>query len=137
MIAFDKQRLSEKNMSDAQKPVIIELDAIPWSSHPTILGIEIRMFQNKNSFSPSDIVIARIETRSEIPWHVHESESEIAYILQGTAKLYSALANPAESPVITENDFTEGIASIIPPGLWHRVINTGDRTVLILAFHTP
>jgi len=124
-------------MPDKLEPVTVQLENIPWTPHPTIPGIEIRMFQNPEPFSPSDVLIARIEAGSKIPWHVHEQESEIAYILQGSATLYTAPAKPEDSPAVTESDFVEGVAGVIPPGLWHSVVNTGDATVLILALHTP
>jgi hypothetical protein len=66
-------------------PVTIDLDDIPWQPHPTIPGIDVRAFQNEADFSPTDILIARVTAGGEIPWHVHDSETEIAYVLQGTA----------------------------------------------------
>jgi mannose-6-phosphate isomerase-like protein (cupin superfamily) len=116
-------------------PVTIDLDDIPWQPHPTIPGIDVRAFQNEADFSPTDILIARVAAGGEIPWHVHDSETEIAYVLQGTGRLYSA-ESEARDPA-AESPMLSGQAVIIPPGLWHCVHNTGAEELIILALHTP
>jgi mannose-6-phosphate isomerase-like protein (cupin superfamily) len=116
-------------------PVTIDLDHIPWQPHPTIPGIHVRAFQNEADFSPTDILIARVAADGEIPWHVHDTESEIAYVLQGAGLLYSAESE--ERDPVAEAPMSRGQAVIIPPELWHSVHNTGTEEMIILAIHTP
>lgn len=116
-------------------PISIDLERLDWQPHPTIPGIEIKLFQNEIGLSPVDVLIARVAAQSEIPWHVHATDSEIAYGLQGTGILYCALDEAHRT--VSETSLTSGSAVIVPPGLWHAVRNTGDDDLLIFAAHTP
>lgn len=116
-------------------PSLFDFEEISWSPHPTISGIEVKMFANEKSFSPNDILMAKVDPGGEIPWHVHERESEVGYTLQGKAVLYSAETEAREQAVETKVD--AGEAFVIPPGTWHALVNTGQSDVLIFALHTP
>lgn len=116
-------------------PVSINFEQLTWQPHPTIAGIEIKLLQNDTGFSPTDVLIATVAEQGEIPWHVHETDSEIAYVVQGTGTLYCAADESHKSA--TETAMTAGNAVIVPPGLWHSVHNIGDGDLLIFAAHTP
>ena len=75
----------------AHSPLSAAFDTIDWQPHPTLAGIEIKLLQNKADFSPKDVMLARVAPLSEIPWHVHLADSEIAFVVRGTGVLYSAL----------------------------------------------
>ena len=115
-------------------PVVIPFDDLSWIPHPSISGIEIKLFNNSAAFSPSDLMVAKVETGSVIPWHVHEEEAEIAYMLIGEGTLYYA-ETEAHDPAY-EKHITAGKGLIIPPGTWHSLVNTGAEGVHILALHT-
>lgn len=116
-------------------PLTIDFDQLNWQPHPSIQGIEVKLLQNPMEFSPVDIMIARIVPGGEIPWHVHESNSEIAYVLQGEGTLYCA-ANKQQDTT-TQTAMSAGSAVSIPPGLWHSVRNIGEAELIIFASHTP
>jgi mannose-6-phosphate isomerase-like protein (cupin superfamily) len=118
-----------------QTPIAIDFDAIPWQLHPTISGIYVKAFPNNASFAPTDVLIARVDTDGEIPWHVHETDTEIAYMFQGRGTLYSAPGENREQ--VAETAMIAGQSLLIPPGLWHSVRNIGDSDIIVLAIHTP
>jgi mannose-6-phosphate isomerase-like protein (cupin superfamily) len=116
-------------------PITIDFDGLPWLPHPTISGIYVRAFQNEAAFAPTDVLIARVDRGGEIPWHVHPTDSEIVYVLQGAGILYSA--QDEQRSQMTDAPMRAGQGVIIPAGLWHSVHNTGDDALLALAIHTP
>ena len=118
-----------------QEPILIPFDEIDWAPHPTIPGVESRMFINEASFAPTDALLARLEPGREIPWHVHETDTEVVYTLQGRSLLLCAEHEGAEE--VTRYESIPGRAVIIPPGLWHAVQNPYDETMIAFALHTP
>lgn len=116
-------------------PIRADLGQLDWQPHPTIPGIEIKLFQNEHDCSPVDVIVARVAKQGDIPWHVHPENAEIAYVMQGTGILLSAPDEAHETA--SETPMTPGSAVVVPPGLWHSVRNTGDGDMLIFASHTP
>ena len=116
-----------------QPPVSVDFAQLDWQAHPSIAGIQTKFVQNDSPFPPIDLLIATVAAGGEIPWHVHESDSELAYVLQGEGILrYSAdesHENAAEIPLPT------GSAVIVPPSVWHHVQNTGGVDLLLFASH--
>ncbi|MBZ0297705.1 MAG: cupin domain-containing protein [Anaerolineae bacterium] len=118
-----------------KNPINVDFEDLEWQPHPTIPGIEIKLFQNTSDFSPVDVMIARVAQHGEIPWHVHETNTEITYVLQGSGILYGAEDEKHE--VVSATPMDAGGTVVVPPGLWHSVENTGDGDLLIFASHTP
>ncbi len=116
-----------------QTPISINFAQLDWQDHPSIAGIQSKFVQNDSPFPPLDVLIATVAADGEIPWHVHETNSELAYVLQGEGILfYSAdksLESRAEIPLPT------GSAIVVPPAVWHRVQNTGSGDLLLFASH--
>ncbi|MBZ0289744.1 MAG: cupin domain-containing protein, partial [Anaerolineae bacterium] len=80
-------------------------------------------------------LIACVAVGGEIPWHVHETASETAYVLVGQGLLKYA-QHDKNNPV-SEVFIKAGVALTIPGGWWHTVLNTGDVPLELFAFHTP
>jgi quercetin dioxygenase-like cupin family protein len=90
--------------------------------------ISIKLLESRTTHPTSSIVIARVAAGGEIPRHTHPVETETAYVLSGQGKLITDA---------TEYIFDAGIAVTVPPGLAHRVVNTGDTPLDIFAIHSP
>jgi oxalate decarboxylase/phosphoglucose isomerase-like protein (cupin superfamily) len=118
-----------------QEPTIIKFDELDWTRRPAFPGVEARIFTNEASFAPTDAMLARLEPGREIPWHVHETDTEVVYTLQGRSLLLCAEHEGAEEVIQYES--LAGRATIIPPGLWHSVQNPFDETMIAFAIHTP
>ena len=93
--------------------ILIHFDEIPWAPHPTIPGVETRLHMHEESFAPTDALLARLEPGRKIPWHVHETDTEIVYILQGRALLLCAEYEGAEE--VKQYEMQTGRSVIIPP----------------------
>lgn len=106
-----------------------------WQPHPTIAGIETKFFATHSDYIPvHDVLIAKVEAGQVIPWHVHSETCEVAYVMQGQGSILTALTE-AHDPT-TRHDLETGSAVIVPAGLWHSVINTGQDPLLLFALHT-
>ena len=114
-------------------PFTINFDELPWQAHPTIAGIETKFFQNEAAFAPRDVLVATVTENGEIPWHVHATDSELAYVLQGSGTL-SYAPDESHEPSF-EIALHAGAAIVVPPTVWHRVLNMGAEDLLIFAIH--
>lgn len=118
-----------------QEPIIIKFDEIDWAPHPTIPGVETRMFINQASFAPVDALLVRLGPGGDIPWHVHEADTEIVYTLQGRSLLLCKEHESAEE--VKQYESLAGRGLIVPSGVWHSVQNPYDETMIGFAIHTP
>lgn len=88
--------------------------------------VRLTAFVNKEELHNKGRLFSRItlESGCGIGYHVHEGESEIFYIIQGTA-LYNDNG--------TEREVSAGDVTICPPGEGHAITNRGDVTVELAA----
>lgn len=117
------------------KVLLTYFNDVAWQIHPTLAGVKTKVQRNDSAFSPSDVLLASLDSKQDIPWHVHATESELAYFLQGTGLLHTS-HDEGKSIADTLQIFG-GTAVMIPPGLWHMVSNIGEDTLLVFASHTP
>lgn len=88
--------------------------------------VEMTNFVTKEELNEKGRLFGKIVLKKGcgIGYHVHENESELFYILKGTA-IYS---DNGEEKVVSEGDVT-----ITPPGTGHSIKNEGDETVELVA----
>jgi quercetin dioxygenase-like cupin family protein len=91
-------------------------------------GIGVKLLESRATHPTTSVVIARVAPGGAIPQHTHAVETETAYVLSGQGMLITDAA---------EYVFEPGIAVTIPPGLAHRLVNTGAAPLEILAVHSP
>ncbi|MEP7288276.1 MAG: cupin domain-containing protein [Chloroflexota bacterium] len=116
-------------------PHILDLEQDSWQPHPTVAGVLTKTIESRMTHPYADALLAKVIVGGEIPWHVHETASKTAYILQGTGTLLFAETAMHEAP--SEATLKPGVALTIPGGWWHSVVNTGDEPLILFAFHTP
>jgi mannose-6-phosphate isomerase-like protein (cupin superfamily) len=114
---------------------IQDLNALDWKAHPFVSGVMTKIFENQSTHPLADVLVAHVESGGEIPWHVHESASETAYVLVGEGVLKYAEPDKRDNPF--EAPLKVGVALTIPGGWWHTVLNTGAMALELFAFHTP
>src|SRR5215831_20727555 len=114
---------------------IVQFADIPWQAHPTIAGVLTKVFENRDSHGLCDALLAQVAPGGKIPWHVHETASETAYVVQGTGTILCA---PAQGQVdnCQQTALTPSTALTVRSGVWHSVLNTGDEPLIMFAFHT-
>ncbi|WP_103866756.1 cupin domain-containing protein [Aquimarina sp. I32.4] len=89
----------------------------------------------KNYFSPKIVAevndqyvkIAKIKGE-EIPWHSHENEDELFYILEGS--LLMEIEN--EAPIT----MTNGDMYVVPKGINHRVSSVNECLIMLIETKT-
>ncbi len=115
---------------------LVQLQAIPWQTHPSLVGVQTKVFENRDSHPLADTLLAQVMPGGKIPWHVHTAANETAYVLQGSGLLlYAQDADHREMSL--EAVLTMGCALTIQAGVWHSILNTADEPLLLFAFHVP
>lgn len=114
----------------------VQLQDVPWQAHPTITGVLTKVFENRDSQPLCDALLAQVIPGGKIPWHVHETASETAYVVQGSGRLLCA-ADETQLEACQQVELAPGAALTVRPGFWHSVLNTGDGPLILFAFHTP
>jgi mannose-6-phosphate isomerase-like protein (cupin superfamily) len=115
---------------------LVQLGDIPWQTHPSLAGVQTKVFENRVSHPLADTLLAQVMPGGNIPWHVHAAADETAYILQGSGVLrYTPDADHLETPL--EASLTAGCALTIQADVWHSILNTGNEPLILFAFHVP
>ncbi len=106
----------------------LDTTTLEYSEDTRFPGIAIKLLETRATHPTSSVIIARVAVGGEIAEHVHPAETETAYVLSGDGVLHTA-----------EGDyhFAPGVLVTIPPGVVHRLVNTGDVPLEVFAFHTP
>ena len=117
------------------KVLLTHFEKAEWQIHPTLAGVKTKVQRNEGPFSPTDVLLASLDSKQDIPWHVHAKESELAYFLQGTGLLFTS--HDEGKSIADTLEIFGGTAVMIPPGLWHMVRNIGGDTLVVFASHTP
>jgi mannose-6-phosphate isomerase-like protein (cupin superfamily) len=115
---------------------LIQLQDVPWQPHPTIAGVQTKIFENKASNPEADVLMALVAPDGKIPWHVHESARETAYVLQGQGVILCA-PDKEHLQMAQESPLAAGCALTVQVGVWHSVLNTSAEPLILFAFHTP
>jgi len=107
-----------------------------WQSHPTQHSIQTKIFESRLSDAGYDTVLVQLAPGKRIEWHRHAESSETVYVIQGRGQIFEA-EDEAHQADAAGLDLSPGVVVTIPVGLRHAAANTGDQTMLILAFHSP
>ena len=104
------------------------IDHADWQEDPRFPGVAIQLLISKAHTDAASLIHGRIAPGSEITTHTHEIETELAYLLAGTAIM-----------TIGQDTFSleAGSSQLIPSGMPHSLKNAGDTDVEIIAIHTP
>lgn len=114
-------------------PDIIYLQQLAWTPSPIVAGVEVKYFANDANYPPNDLMILKIEPAQQLRWHVHETDAEVSYVLQGQARLL--YAEDEAHQVVYEHELVVGMAYILPANVWHSFVNMGDEQVLMFSLH--
>ena len=118
------------------QPHIVNMESVPWNPHPTIKGVQSKIFENAASLPLADVLLANVVPGGIIPWHVHPNATETAYVVRGKGRLLWA-ASEEKRDEGGSAELVPGIALTVPIALWHSVVNDSDEPLILFAFHTP
>ena len=107
-----------------------------WQKHPTVHSIQIKVFESRATGIGYDSVLVQLQPGKWIDWHRHPESAETVYIIQGSGQVFGVV-DEAQQADASGLDLAPGVVVTIPVGLRHAAHNTGDQTMLILAFHCP
>ncbi len=82
----------------------------------------------------AQLTVMRLGPGEEIGWEAHPHLDQFLRIEQGQARL--DLGRTGDG-VDEQHDLQDDWAIIVPAGVWHNVINTGDEDVKLYSIYTP
>ena len=114
---------------------LVQLQDAPWRPHPTIAGVQTKVFEGREVNPLADAFLAQVAPNGEIPWHVHDQASETAYVLEGQGLLL--YAPDAEHRQTQQAALVPGCVFTVRTGVWHSVKNRETEPLVLFACHTP
>ena len=111
-----------------QKPHFFDANTMVWTEPSEFPGIKIKTLETRATYPAASVILAWVAVDGAIPTHIHEKETETAYVLAGRGTL------------IVGNQKTlleTGTGVTIPPGLAHSLHNTGKVPLELIAMHIP
>ena len=109
-------------------PHLFDEAALDWTPHPRFPTILTKALQSRAENEVASVTLVRVDVGGVIDLHIHDVETETAYVLSGEGRL-----------TVGENDhiLTAGTGVTIPPGLPHSLTNTGAAPLELYALHMP
>ncbi|MEO0562489.1 MAG: cupin domain-containing protein [Chloroflexota bacterium] len=104
------------------------INDVDWQADPRFPGVAVQVLISKTDTDAASLIHGRVEPGGEITTHTHETETEVVYVLAGSAAM-----------TMGEDTFPlqAGASLLIPAGIPHSVKNDGDVDFEIIAVHTP
>ena len=109
-------------------PHFFDEAALDWAPHPRFPTILIKALQSRAENEVASVTLVRVDVGGVIDLHVHDVETETAYVLAGEGRL--TLGED-------EQMLTTGTGITIPPGTPHSLTNTGTESLELYALHMP
>jgi mannose-6-phosphate isomerase-like protein (cupin superfamily) len=105
-----------------------DTNSTEWTAHEHFPAIRVKVLESHATHPHSSIMLVRLAVGGEIQPHLHEIETETAYVLAGQGVLQ------VEAETIP---FLPGTGASIPPRHVHSLKNTGNVELELIAIHTP
>ncbi len=82
----------------------------------------------------SQLTVMRLAPGEEIGVEMHDHLDQFLRIEQGRARV---TLGPSPDQVDEEHDVADDWAVIVPGGVWHNVVNTGDDDLKLYSLYSP
>ncbi len=82
----------------------------------------------------AQLTVMSIEPGGEIGWEAHGHLDQFLRVEQGTGRL--DLGRTSDG-VDEQHDIEDDWALIVPAGIWHNVVNTGDDALKLYSLYSP
>ena len=103
------------------------VDNIPWVPHPTAQGVRIKpMISEKEHGLNVTCMLVNIPVDKEVPEHIHDSQDDIIYPLQGKASMW------VDGTGIFSLE--PGVIVRVPKGTKHRVYDVAEELLVYDVF---
>ncbi len=80
------------------------------------------------------LTVMSIKPGEDVGWERHGHLDQFLRLEQGTARLD---LGTSEAHIDESRDISADWALIVPAGLWHNVVNTGDEAVKLYSIYAP
>ena len=103
------------------------VDSLSWAPHPIAEGVEIKpLVTKKDDGLDVTCVLVKIPAGKDIPEHIHETQADILYPLQGSAEMY--VEGAGNFPL------KPGIVVRVPMGAKHKIFNVTEALLVYDVF---
>lgn len=82
----------------------------------------------------TQLTVMRLAPGEEIGWEAHDTHDQFIRLEQGSARVEFGRD---EDSVEETHEAGEDWAVIVPSGVWHNVVNTGDRELKLYSLYSP
>ena len=107
--------------------ICTSVDSLSWAPHPIAEGVEIKpLVTKKNDGLDVTCVLVKIPAGIEIPEHIHETQADILYPLQGNAEMWVEGAGNLQ--------LNPGVVVRVPIGAKHKIFNVTEELLVYDVF---
>ncbi len=82
----------------------------------------------------SQLTVMSVPPGGEVGWEAHGNLDQFLRLEQGTARVDFGTSSDA---VDESHEIEDDWAIIVPAGLWHNIVNTGDEDVKLYSIYSP
>lgn len=83
----------------------------------------------------AQLVLMSLKPGEEIGYEIHDNTDQFIRIETGTG--ISVIGLTADEEQVNEYDIQSGSAVAIPAGMWHNIINTGNKPLKLYTVYSP
>ena len=82
----------------------------------------------------TQLTVMRLAPGEDIGWEAHHDRDQFLRIEQGRGR---AEFGRSEDEVEERHDVADAWAVIVPAGVWHNIVNTGDEALKLYSLYSP
>ncbi|HEU0337102.1 MAG TPA: cupin domain-containing protein [Gaiellaceae bacterium] len=82
----------------------------------------------------TQLTVMRLAPGEDVGWEAHHDRDQFLRIEQGRGR---AEFGSSEDEVAEHHDVEDDWAVIVPAGVWHNVVNTGDAELKLYSLYSP
>ena len=107
--------------------ICTSVDSLSWAPHPIAEGVQIKPLVTKKDHGLDvTCVLVKVPAGKEVPEHIHETQADILYPLQGRAEMYVEGAGNFE--------LKPGVVVRVPIGVKHKIFNVAEELLIYDVF---
>ena len=107
---------------------VFDSNRMEWGAHERFPYIKAKVLESRATHLWASMMVVQLAVDGVIEPHIHERETETAFILAGQAVLMHG---------DEQSTLTAGMGASIPPGTLHSLRNTGEIPLELIAIHMP
>jgi mannose-6-phosphate isomerase-like protein (cupin superfamily) len=115
--------------------VDLEVHVLGWLDDVNKITLENTNFRTViHTGQHTQLTLMSLEVGEEIGWEAHSHLDQFLRLEQGKARVDFG---SSEESVDESHDVGDDWAFIVPAGVWHNVVNTGDEPVKLYSLYSP